>query len=58
MKLKEAQMLGILALLAVGTVLLCMWGGDDVPDDDQTLRTLYVRIRTEARKVRSSQVGH
>jgi len=33
MKLKEAQMLGILALLAVGTVLLCMWGGDDVPDE-------------------------
>ena len=33
MKLKEAQMLGILALLAVGTVLLCMWGGDEVPDE-------------------------
>jgi nucleoid-associated protein YgaU len=29
MKLKEAQMLGILALIAVGIVLLCMWGGGD-----------------------------
>jgi hypothetical protein len=27
MKLKEAQMLGVLALIAVGIILLCMWGG-------------------------------
>ena len=27
MKLKEAQMLGILALIAVGIIMLCMWGG-------------------------------
>lgn len=32
MKLKEAQMLGILALVAVGIILLCMWGGEDVAD--------------------------
>jgi len=31
MKLKEAQMLGILALIAVGIILLCMWGGEDTP---------------------------
>jgi LysM repeat protein len=29
MKLKEAQMLGILALIAVGIILLCMWGGEE-----------------------------
>jgi nucleoid-associated protein YgaU len=29
MKLKEAQMLGVLALIAVGIILLCMWGGHD-----------------------------
>lgn len=29
MKLKEAQMLGVLALIAVGIILLCMWGGQD-----------------------------
>ncbi len=28
MKLKEAQMLGVLALIAVGIILLCMWGGE------------------------------
>jgi nucleoid-associated protein YgaU len=38
MKLKEAQMLGILALLAVVTVLLCMWGGDDVPDEGALIK--------------------
>jgi nucleoid-associated protein YgaU len=27
MNLKEAQVLGILALIAVGIILLCMWGG-------------------------------
>jgi nucleoid-associated protein YgaU len=32
MNLKEAQLLGILALIAVGIILLCMWGGgDDLP---------------------------
>jgi nucleoid-associated protein YgaU len=34
MKLKEAQMLGILALIAVGIILLCMWGGEDAPQSD------------------------
>jgi len=29
MKLKEAQTLGILALIAVSIILLCMWGGGD-----------------------------
>lgn len=28
MKLKEAQMLGVLALIAVGIILLCMWGDE------------------------------
>jgi nucleoid-associated protein YgaU len=32
MKLKEAQMLGILALIAVGIILLCMWGGEEEPE--------------------------
>jgi nucleoid-associated protein YgaU len=32
MKLKEAQMLGILALIAVGIILLCMWGGEESVD--------------------------
>jgi nucleoid-associated protein YgaU len=31
MKLREVQMLGILALIAVAIVLLCMWGGEDRP---------------------------
>jgi len=35
MRLKEAQMLGILALIAVGIILLCMWsGGADEPGSD------------------------
>ncbi len=29
MKLKEAQVLGVLALIAIGIVLLCMWGGQE-----------------------------
>ncbi len=29
MKAKETQMLGILALIAVGIILLCMWGNED-----------------------------
>jgi len=32
MNLKEAQLLGILALIAVGIILLCMWGGGDTQD--------------------------
>ncbi len=28
MNLREAQLLGILALIAVGIILLCMWGGE------------------------------
>ncbi len=32
MKLKEAQLLGVLALIAVGIILLCMWGSDEAPD--------------------------
>ncbi len=39
MKLKEAQMLGVLALIAVGIILLCMWGGEggstNAPATDQ-----------------------
>ncbi len=37
MKLKEAQMLGILALIAVGIILLCMWGGEDSAHEETTL---------------------
>ncbi|MCK4283598.1 MAG: LysM peptidoglycan-binding domain-containing protein [Candidatus Brocadiae bacterium] len=33
MKLKEAQMLGILALLAVGVILLCMWSGEEEAEE-------------------------
>jgi len=33
MKLKEVQLLGILALLAVAVILLCVWGGETVPED-------------------------
>jgi nucleoid-associated protein YgaU len=32
MRLREAQLLGILALIAVGIILLCMWGGESGPD--------------------------
>lgn len=36
MKLKEAQMLGILALIAIGIILWCMWsGGDEVDVEDE-----------------------
>lgn len=35
MKLKEAQMLGILALIAVGIILLSMWGGQEPPETGQ-----------------------
>ncbi len=43
MKLKEAQMLGILALIAVGIILLCMWGGQE-PDADVTVRQAGGRL--------------
>lgn len=33
MKLKEAQLLGIVALIAVAIILLCMWGGGHSSDD-------------------------
>ena len=32
MKLKEAQLLGVLALIAVGIILLCMWGSDETAE--------------------------
>lgn len=35
MKLREAQLLGILALIAVGIILLCMWGGGGEPKEPQ-----------------------
>jgi len=39
MKLKEAQMLGILALIAVGIILLCMWGGADEEQDTDAVQS-------------------
>ena len=37
MKLKEAQLLGILAVVAVGIIVLCMWGGGRHKDDLATV---------------------
>ncbi len=39
MKLKEAQLLGILALIAVGIILLCLWGGGDATKDTETAQS-------------------
>ena len=37
MKLKEAQLLGVLAMIAVGIILLCMWGSDEAPDGSMAI---------------------
>ncbi len=54
MKLKEAQLLGVLAMIAVGIILLCMWGSDEAPDgsmaiDDATDLVDGVGVPTDAR---------
>jgi len=47
MKLKEAQMLGILALIAVAVILLCVWGGGGSATKEQeaTVSELVNQIR-------------
>jgi nucleoid-associated protein YgaU len=73
MKLKEAQMLGILALIAVGIILLCMWGGEEGEETDgagsqgasaaasvadtQTLRDVYEELLDPSTVADSSDDG-
>jgi nucleoid-associated protein YgaU len=52
MKLKEAQILGILTVIAVGIILLCLWGGRDKPAEPQARSTdpaQYDFMRPDAR---------
>ena len=44
MKLKEAQLLGIVALIAVAIILLCMWGGGHDPTEPAVTEDQAVSI--------------
>ncbi len=52
MRLKEAQLLGILAVIALGGIILCMWGGrkDGEPETDQWAEVERRMTEEEQRK--------